>query len=632
MASQRLNIGALARLKTFISCLRGDRRGNVAMMFGLSLPVLVMMVMGGVDISRVATVRANLQDALDAATLAAARSPYTSAQQAQLNAVGLAALKANLRTNPAIVFNEADVHFTVDANQMVTGSAKVQVKTLVANIVLPPYGKLLDDKLPVTTDAQVERSSKNIEVALVLDITGSMNNGKIEALQNAANQLVDIVVQDVQTPFYTKMSLVPYSMGVNLGSYANGARGTPTGSKANVSAIAWSTGAERTVTAATRASKAQITTSTAHGLVAGDTIAIWGATGMTRLNGVAFQVDTVVNATNFTLRNADSRSWTALTGSNARMAKCLRDDCRPRVTANGHGLFVTTPTVNGTVVLEGVQGMDQLNEQPYEISEVTANSFILNTVGAKAYTSGGKTTCGEYGCEWRVFTSKSGPLRALRNSTCVSERTGSAAYTDAAPSTSRVGYNYPASPSASENPCPSARLLPLTSNKADLKSSINGLKIGGSTAGHIGASWGWYTVSPNFNSLWPSSGAGTNDLRTTLKSVILMTDGEFNTPYAQGVISGDAGSGSGSTADHISVNATNGDSIAQALRLCSAMKSQGVTVYTVGFQVGKTGAAADMMKNCATGPDYAYLPESGADLTEAFKAIGRDITRLRIAR
>lgn len=602
------------------------------MMFGLSLPVLIMMVMGGVDINRVATVRANLQDALDAATLAAARSPYTADQQAELTAVGLAALKANLRSNPAIVFDEAEVHFTVDKNQLVTGAAKVQVKTLVANIFVPPYGKLMDDKLPVTTNAQVERSSKNIEVALVLDITGSMDNGKIQALQNAANQLVDIVVQDIQTPFYTRMSLVPYSMGVNLGSYANGARGTPTPSKATVSAIVWSTGGERAITAATRAQKAQITTSTAHGLVAGDWIAIWDAKGMTRLNGVAYQVDAVANSTTFTLRNANSSGWPALSGSDARMAKCLRSDCRPKVTANGHSLVVTTASVRGTVVLEGVRGMDQLNEQPYEISEVTSNDFILNTVGAKTYTSGGKTTCGEYGCEWRVFTSKAGPLRALRNSTCVSERTGSAAYTDASPATARVSYNYPASPSNSENPCPSARLLPLTSNKADLKSSISGLKIGGSTAGHIGAAWGWYTVAPNFNSLWPSSGAGAYDLRSTLKSVILMTDGEFNTPYAQGVISGDAGSGSGATSDHITLNATNGDSIAQSLRLCSAMKAQGITVYTVGFQVGKTGAAADLMKNCATGPDYAYLPESGADLSEAFKAIGRDITRLRIAR
>ena len=69
-----------------------DVRGNVAMLFGLSLPVLILMTFGGVDIHRISTVRVNLQDALDAAALAAARSPYT--EDEDLQRVGLAALKA----------------------------------------------------------------------------------------------------------------------------------------------------------------------------------------------------------------------------------------------------------------------------------------------------------------------------------------------------------------------------------------------------------------------------------------------------------------------------------------------------------------------------------------------------------
>ena len=44
-------------------------------------------------------------------------------------------------------------------------------------------------------------------------------------------------------------------------------------------------------------------------------------------------------------------------------------------------------------------------------------------------------------------------------------------------------------------------------------------------------------VSPNFNSLWPSNTAGAYNTADTLKAVIIMTDGEFNTPYCSGVIS-----------------------------------------------------------------------------------------------
>ena len=64
-----------------------------------------MVTMGGVDLSRVATVRVNLQDALDAAALAAARSTETT--DAGLTDVGTKALRANLQNYPEIQFSSA---------------------------------------------------------------------------------------------------------------------------------------------------------------------------------------------------------------------------------------------------------------------------------------------------------------------------------------------------------------------------------------------------------------------------------------------------------------------------------------------------------------------------------------------
>ena len=176
----------------------GDVRGNVAMLFGLSLPVLILMTFGGVDIHRISTVRVNLQDALDAAALAAARSPYT--EDADLQRVGLAALKANLQAYPNVTLEEDQTSFTLNSDVVVVAEARVQVKTLVANIFLPPYGQLMDDYLPVGGHSEVDRSSRNIEVALVLDVTGSMAGQRIIDLKAAAKDLVDIIVQPVQSP------------------------------------------------------------------------------------------------------------------------------------------------------------------------------------------------------------------------------------------------------------------------------------------------------------------------------------------------------------------------------------------------------------------------------------------------
>jgi hypothetical protein len=54
---------------------------------------------------------------------------------------------------------------------------------------------------------------------------------KLNNLKVAAKDMVDMIVQDVQTPYYTKMAIVPYSSSVNVGTYANSVRGTTTAAK-----------------------------------------------------------------------------------------------------------------------------------------------------------------------------------------------------------------------------------------------------------------------------------------------------------------------------------------------------------------------------------------------------------------
>jgi Flp pilus assembly protein TadG len=608
-----------------------------------------MITMGGVDINRAATVRVNLQDALDAATLAAARSSATT--DADLTTIGAKALKANLQNYPNI--NLADATFTLNSDHVVIANATVNVKTLVANIVLPPYGKLLDDTLPVGAHSEVNRSSKNIEVGLVLDITGSMAGQRIADLKTAAAQLVDIVVQAQQTPYYTRMAIVPYSIGVNMGTYAAGARGTPTTSVA-ISGAAWKTGTARTINGVTSASKAVISTTANHGYVDGTYVWISGIVGTTGLNGRAYKVLTTSNNKKFTLQSRNSSGvWSDVSTSSlgiylsgGTVQPCLVSDCTVVITATGHGIPATTTdtgsTLPGSVYITGVNGMTEINNKAFEVTNVTTDTYSIPVQGANvsAYTSGGSSWCGQNGCQYRVFRdANNGSMTAFPTSTCVSERVGAQAYTDASPATYKVGANYPAPASGSPgtganspNPCPSATIQPLTDNKTTLKTLINGLTVTGSTAGQIGLAWGWYTVSPNFNSLWSSNPAGPNVPRDTLKAVILMTDGDFNSPYCTGVLAADAGSGSGSTADHISCNATNGDPFSQATKLCDAMKAQDIVVYTVGFSVTPGSDAAEILSDCATSPDYAFLPASGSDLSDDFAAIGRDITRLRISK
>ncbi|HEX2840989.1 TadE/TadG family type IV pilus assembly protein [Hyphomicrobium sp.] len=211
---------------------------------------------------------------------------------------------------------------------------------------------------------------------------------------------------------------------------------------------------------------------------------------------------------------------------------------------------------------------------------------------------------------------------------CVVERTGTNKYTDAAPGSGNYvmtlfnddnvklvngkSYGTCGLPAADE-------LVPLTNDKVLLKNRIDNLVLSGATAGQIGTAWAWYTLSPNWNSLWATSAAASAYGSGPRKIAILMTDGEYNLQYdVNGVSTNDRGAGS----------AANSDSTTQARAVCTAMKAKGITVYTVGFALGSNATAITTLKQCATNSSMAYTPDSGAELQQAFRDIALKINQL----
>ena len=158
---------------------------------------------------------------------------------------------------------------------------------------------------------------------------------------------------------------------------------------------------------------------------------------------------------------------------------------------------------------------------------------------------------------------------------------------------------------AATNRCPSATVIPITNDRNLLRSQINGLSADGYTAGHIGVAWAWYLLSPKWADIWPSASrpVAYND-EDTIKVVILMTDGEFNTAYESG----------------------NGSSTAQAKKLCKNMKKEGVIIYSVAFQA--PWSAKKTLQNCATDSSHYFDASSGAELHAAFAEIAVNVRKL----
>ncbi len=159
--------------------------------------------------------------------------------------------------------------------------------------------------------------------------------------------------------------------------------------------------------------------------------------------------------------------------------------------------------------------------------------------------------------------------------------------------------------------CPNATVLPMTDNKTVLKTTVDSYSTGGCTAGHQGTAWAWYLLSPNWASVWPAASRpeayGTANVR---KVAILMTDGQYN------IVGG----------SNCSQVATSSN---YARDTCTAMKAQGIVVYTVGFQLFDPTAIATL-DHCATDATKAFTAANGAQLRQAFRDIAISITRLRL--
>ena len=186
---------------------REDGAIAVQMAF-LALP-LTVLAFGMVDVNRASVAKKDLQDALDAATLIAGRSMAVT--QTEIQSVGSAALAGQLsgRSDAQLVSST----FTLNGST-ITSTASVKLTPIVANL-------WLNSDMQVGAASQIFRSMNKLEVAMVLDNTGSMKGTKLSELKTATNDFIDQLSAAAARSTETnpvKIGIVPFSSVVRIGS------------------------------------------------------------------------------------------------------------------------------------------------------------------------------------------------------------------------------------------------------------------------------------------------------------------------------------------------------------------------------------------------------------------------------
>jgi Flp pilus assembly protein TadG len=215
-----------------------DRRGNYSMLFAIAL----LPIMGGlalaVDYREMSSQKQATLNALDAAGIATARYIVSGASDAQVIAYARRFFEANLGG----AVDPADTTFKIvlPSNQAGGGTLKLSAKLNYRPYFYGAFSDLANGGEGGATEelsigASTELRLKNtLEVALVLDNSGSMNDPgfgsgqkRIDLLKTAAKQLVDTLalqaslIKQVEKP--VQFSLVPFAASVNVGAEHGGA-------------------------------------------------------------------------------------------------------------------------------------------------------------------------------------------------------------------------------------------------------------------------------------------------------------------------------------------------------------------------------------------------------------------------
>ncbi|NQY12664.1 MAG: hypothetical protein HRT81_02245 [Henriciella sp.] len=188
-----------------------DRRANTAMIFALAFLPLLSVVGFAVDHNRHITAQNKVQTALDHAALATAkRMAEENMSDDEVDQAARDFFAAQFVATGGIAIDPIDAAEVGDELVLkATGTIDTSIMAVIGTKILP---------LKAET-AVVYNIQQPVEVALVLDTSGSMSGSKLTALKNASRSLVDILLPnetDATKNDAAKVSVVPFNDYVKI--------------------------------------------------------------------------------------------------------------------------------------------------------------------------------------------------------------------------------------------------------------------------------------------------------------------------------------------------------------------------------------------------------------------------------
>lgn len=626
-----------------------DTAGSYATIFAVSAFPIIGVTSLALDYSNLERHRAAVQNSMDSAALATAKQFSAGVTGDDLEEYAKDFFDANL---PDFIDpNAVSLTVAITDEQILDSNGDPQTVKAVGLTGELTYNTFVarvvgHEVFHVDMLSQVALGNITVEVALVMDNSGSMSsNNKLQTMKTTAKDLIDTVyaaASNSNKPNPVSFSLVPFSAMVNVGTANAGAKWMDTKGYSpihheNLNWWSWI-----------------VPDMTSNGRV-------WsGPAYYEKINGV------FTPRTRFDVYNKLGIAWTG----------CV--EFRPWPHNTQDTVAVIQNAVGDEEVVTANSPVD-LRERlfvPVFAPDEPDNKYAKrNSNGSTSHPNDTYTYDNNYVYDWKLENNTqlwsnvhdfNGYNKTAANYS-FSYGTGNTAEIQSNQNkrqdtmwryqkhqwTSGNVSNYTGSSKGPNYGCTAIPMTQLTTDKNAAKAAVDAMIANGMTNIQAGVSWGWKTLSPGE----PFTAGRDPEDETNRKYMIVLTDG--NNTYSGSSTPNQSAYGAWGYYKHVRVNEglTASDLAgtpyvgqnlntmekkmnAHTVQTCNNSKNDGVTVFTIAFDVADGSSVKQMLQACSgsgvvngqevqSGGEF-YFDVSGSTLQAAMESIAAQISEMRL--
>ena len=628
-------------LKKLTSMLRNES-GNFAIIFAICAFPAIGAASLALDYSNMSRERNMVQHSLDAAALATAKQMASGTTGEALEQYARDFFDANLPSTIAANRVDLDVNIKTEMTENKDGNLVPQ-KTLALNASLD-YNTFIanvvgQDEFQIGISSQVAMGNMTVEVALVIDNSGSMGGTRINLAKSTAKDLITTVYNASGFSNKTdpvKFALVPFAASVNIGAdNANANWMDKNGwSPIHHENLDWFTYTANPVRSNQTGFQQQVNGSWKW-LTRQDVYSMLG----TSWQGCVEMRQWPYNTTDDAVLLSNTAGYTrVLNNSTAELKKQL---------------FVPmfAPAEPGNKKVTSTSGSSSNDSYTYPNDYLGKSSSWTSRADWRQPTSA--TTA-----KWITSSDYPGYTGSGSN-TVPGQANGQNSRQnwiwryEAAAIDNQISSsvsNWGSGPNAS---CTTQPITALTTTQSTIETAVNNMIANGNTNIQEGVAWGWRTLSPKE----PFTGGREYDDTENRKYMIVLTDGnntygttsnpngssyaawgyEKHDRIEEGLASADL---AGTIYSGQNLNTYEKKMNAHTLQTCNNAKAAGVTVFTIAFDVSNGSSVKQMLDACAGSgivdgkPLMAsgtfYFDVNGTGIQDAMASIATQISDIRI--